>query len=180
MKLSIIVPAYNEEDAIEATIRQCLEARTVIADGTEVDAVEIVVVSDGSSDRTAEIAREFEPDIKLVAYPDNRGYGAAITTGFEKATGDLVSFMDADGTINPRDFVGLVNKLLSEGADICLGSRMGKGSKMPPVRFLGNLFFRTLVQFLSGRHTTDVASGVRVLKRECLSRIYPLPTMVFS
>lgn len=176
MILSLIIPAYNEEEAIADTIRQCLKARSTIVDQTPLDEVEFLVVSDGSTDATTQIASEFEPEIRLISYPDNRGYGAAITIGFQQAKGDLLAFMDADGTINPVELVGLVRKLQETDADICLGSRLGPDSHMPPIRWLGNLFFRTLVQFLSNRRTSDVASGIRVLRRECLSKIYPLPT----
>lgn len=174
--LSLILPAYNEEKAIADTIRQCLDAKEALLEKTGLDDVEFIVVSDGSTDGTTRIAAEFEPDIRLISYPDNRGYGAAINTGFQNAKGDLLGFMDADATINPTELAKLVNEIQRTGADICLGSRLGPDSRMPLVRFLGNLFFRTLVRFLSNRRTTDVASGVRVLRRDCLNRLNPLPT----
>jgi len=101
LQLDIVIPAFNEEQAIEAIVRRCLAARATIIEETPVTNVTVTVVSDGSSDRTAEIAKSFEPDIDVVAYEHNRGYGAAIKTGFAAGSGDLVSFLDADGTCDP-------------------------------------------------------------------------------
>ena len=149
MKFSIIIPAYNEEGAIEAIIMRCLEARDGITDATPVESVEIIVVSDGSSDGTTEISRRYQPEVRLIEYEKNRGYGAAIKTGFAEATGDIVGFLDADGTCDPRFFIELLNRLEKEGTDLCLGSRLGPGSRMPMVRRLGNLCYRYLVTFLA-------------------------------
>ena len=175
MILSIIIPAFNEEESIQAIIRRSLAAEERIRALTPVEEVEVIVVSDGSSDRTEELARTFLPDIKLIAYPDNRGYGRAIKTGFGQAKGDLVSFLDADGTCDPLFFVDLVNKLLQEKADICIGSRMGPDSRMPKVRRLGNLLFRSLINLIAKSRITDSASGMRVIRKDRLPHIYPLP-----
>lgn len=174
-KLSIIMPAYNEEGAIADTIRKCLNAKKRIIADTPVKDVEIIVVSDGSTDRTVNVARGFEPEIKLIVCPENKGYGAAITTGFQNAQGDILSFMDADGTIDPNDLAAMIVELDDRKADICVGSRMGPNSKMPLTRAFGNLLFRWLVSLISNRRAGDVASGVRVLRRECAQRLYPLP-----
>jgi glycosyltransferase involved in cell wall biosynthesis len=175
MILSIVIPAYNEEEAIENICRQTLNARESIIRETPVDEVEIIVVSDGSSDRTAERAAQFD-DIKLIAYEKNRGYGAAIKTGFEASRGDLVSFLDADGTCNPLFFVDLVNLLEENTADIALGSRMGADSEMPKIRRVGNIFFRALIRLISHKPIQDAASGMRVIRRTSLVKLYPLPS----
>lgn len=174
-KLSIVIPAYNEEDAIEAIIKRCLEAKEVITSQSPVEEVEIIVVSDGSVDKTPELAKQFEPEIKVIAYVPNRGYGAALKTGFEIGTGDLVSFLDADGTCDPLYFSDMVNKMVSENSDIVIGSRMGKQSKMPRIRRLGNTIFVNLIKILSKQELTDSASGMRVIKKDKLQEIYPLP-----
>lgn len=174
MMLSIVIPAYNEEDAIENICKRTLDARSAIINETNVDGVEIIVVSDGSNDRTAQIVQEFG-EIKLISYERNRGYGAAIKTGFSEAKGDLVSFLDADGTCDPYFFVELVNFLIDEHADIATGSRMGSRSKMPVVRRLGNLLFRSLINIIAHVNISDSASGMRVIKRDVLKKIYPLP-----
>ncbi len=175
MRLSIVIPAYNEEEAIAHIVERCLTARVAIIEQTGVSAVEVIVVSDGSSDRTEEIAGEYEPEIQLIAYPNNRGYGAALKTGFAAASGDLVSFLDADGTCDPLYFVPLVNKLVEEGADISVGSRMGPDSEMPWVRRVGNRIFRGIINWLGRMRITDAASGMRVIRAERLADIYPLP-----
>ena len=94
MKLTIVIPALDEEEAIGSTIERCLAARAEIVERSPVDDVEIIVVSDGSTDRTVEIASTYD-DIQLIVFPQNRGYGAAIKQGFETGTGNLVGFLDA-------------------------------------------------------------------------------------
>ncbi len=175
MQLSIIIPAYNEEEAIAAIIESCLAAREAIVEQTPLSQVEIIVVSDGSSDDTEQIARSYEPQIRVIAYPDNRGYGAALKTGFTVVHGELVSFLDADGTCDPLYFVPMVNKLIEESADIAIGSRMGPDSEMPAVRRLGNRIFRGIINWLGRAQITDAASGMRVIRADRLPDIYPLP-----
>ena len=174
MKLSIIIPAYNEEDAIGAIIRRCLAERENIVRESPVTGVEIIVVSDGSHDRTAEIAGEFS-DITLISYEKNRGYGAAIKSGFEKATGTLVAFLDADGTCDPHYFIDMCRKLVAEDADIVIGCRMTPESKMPGIRRVGNRFYAALINFIGNTAITDSASGMRVIKKSSLKKLYPLP-----
>ena len=177
MRLSITIPAYNEERAIAAIVERCLAARPVLLEATDLDEVEIIVVSDGSTDRTAEIAGSFADDgrIRLISYERNRGYGAALKRGFRESSGDLVGFLDADGTCDPLHFVHLVNACVREGVDIACGCRMTKASKMPRTRRLGNRIFRSVINFLAKASIRDAASGMRVIRRESLPRIYPLP-----
>ena len=102
--------------------------------------MEIIVVNDGSTDKTAEIAGEFR-DIKLINLGTNQGYGAAIKSGFKEATGDLLGFLDGDGTCDPHFFGPLCAALLKFPADIITGSRMHKMSKMPIIRRIGEPVF---------------------------------------
>lgn len=175
MKFSIIIPAYNEEDSIESIIERCLEASKPITKETDIDSVEIIVVSDGSFDKTVERAEPFMDRIQLIAYKPNRGYGAAIKTGFNAASGDIVSFLDADGTCDPLYFIPMLQKMEAERLDIVLGSRMGKDSQMPLIRRMGNTLFVNLIRVLSKAKLTDSASGMRIIKRNSLDKIYPLP-----
>jgi glycosyltransferase involved in cell wall biosynthesis len=174
VKLSIVIPAYNEEEAIAAIIERCLAERENIVRQTPVEDVEVIVVNDGSHDRTAEIAGQFR-EITLISHPKNRGYGAAIKSGFEKATGTLVAFLDADGTCDPRYFIDMCRKLVEEDADIVIGSRMTHGSRMPFIRKVGNRFYALLINLLGNTSITDSASGMRVIKKSSLKKIYPLP-----
>jgi hypothetical protein len=172
--LSIVIPALNEEAAIGGTLARCLEARDHVRKQGGVDDVEIFVVSDGSTDRTEQIARGFS-EVNVLAFDRNRGYGAAIQCGFALASGDLLGFLDADGTCDPRFFADLCVALEREHADIALGSRMGAGSEMPWLRTLGNLVFAWLLGVLARRPVQDTASGMRVLRRSALADLYPLP-----
>lgn len=177
-KLSIIIPAYNEEEAITSIIERTLEARKSILENMVVSQVEVIVVNDGSTDKTFEIASKFK-EIKLINHERNLGYGAAIKTGFGHAqcdSGDLVAFLDADGTCDPNFLAALCRKLMDEGADIAIGSRMHRESHMPELRRLGNRLFASLLNFIGNTDkVTDSASGMRVIKWDALKRLYPLP-----
>jgi glycosyltransferase involved in cell wall biosynthesis len=177
-RLTVVIPALNEEEAIGDTITRCLAAIPHIRNEGRVSDVEIVVVSDGSTDRTVEIAQAYaasNPQVTLVVFERNRGYGAAIKEGFRRGSGELVAFLDADGTCDPRFFASLCDAIQAERADVALGSRLGPGSHMPFARRLGNRMFASLLGFLSGEAVTDTASGMRVIRRDALASLYPLP-----
>lgn len=172
--LSIVVPALDEEAAIGATLERCLAARARIVAESPVAAVEVIAVNDGSSDRTEAIALGF-PEVTVVGFDRNQGYGAAIKAGFAVARGDWVGFLDADGTCDPHIFAALCRALEEEKADLALGSRMGPGSEMPRVRALGNTIFAWILGLLSRTRVRDTASGMRVIRREALPQLDPLP-----
>ena len=169
-----MIPALNEEAAIGGTIARCLDAREHIKSAAGLDHVGIVVVSDGSTDRTAEIAQSYE-DVEVIVFEKNRGYGAAIKEGWRHGGSRLLGFIDADGTCDPDYFAEMCRVAVEESADVVLGSRMGPESKMPAIRRLGNRFYASLLGLLCGRQVTDTASGMRVVRRESLKWLYPLP-----
>jgi glycosyltransferase involved in cell wall biosynthesis len=172
-KLSVIIPAYNEENGIAAILDRVLSIRPGLQ-AIGVQGPEVIVVDDGSRDRTAEIVRGY-PDVHLICHTKNRGYGGALKTGFYNATGNLLSFLDADGTYPPEHFPELCCEAL-KGADLVIGSRMaGAKSEMPTMRRLGNFIFAKLVTLIGAQHVSDSASGMRVFHREILDRLYPLP-----
>jgi glycosyltransferase involved in cell wall biosynthesis len=176
--LTIVIPALNEEGSIGSTVQRCLDARDEIRAVGRVGAVEIVVVNDGSTDRTSAIAHavaDHEPSVTVIDFPVNRGYGAALKRGFAEGIGEFVSFLDADGTCDPRYFGPMCRTLQDESAAVVLGSRMGPNSEMPRVRRIGNRMFAILLGVLSGQAVQDTASGMRVIRRNALSRLYPLP-----
>jgi glycosyltransferase involved in cell wall biosynthesis len=172
--LSIVIPAYNEEQAIGPIIERCLAAREHIKTGTGIQDVEIIVVNDGSRDRTCQIGAQY-PEIRLISHETNKGYGAAIKTGFAAARGDVLGFLDADGTCDPHFFRELYQGLDDRHADIAIGSRLNSQSKMPVTRLIGNSLYALLLGALSNRTVTDTASGMRLIRRSSLSTVYPLP-----
>jgi glycosyltransferase involved in cell wall biosynthesis len=175
--LSVVIPAYNEESGIEEIMKRVLAVRDDLVK-VDVTTLELLVVDDGSRDRTAEIAQGIagqESGVHVISHPTNKGYGAALKTGFAHATGDLIGFLDADGTYPPEYFPELCKKALN-GTDLVIGSRMaGEASEMPVTRRVGNLFFAGMITLLGGQRITDSASGMRVFKRYVLERVYPLP-----
>jgi glycosyltransferase involved in cell wall biosynthesis len=174
--LSVVIPALNEEHSIGDTARRAAGVDRTRLGAAGIDALEIVVVDDGSTDRTADEVRALgDGAVVLVSHPENRGYGAALKTGFAAAHGDIVGFLDADGTCAPEVLPDLVRPLTRGDADIVVGMRLTPESKMPVVRRIGNRFFAWLLQFLSGVRVTDSASGMRVFTRHALDVLMPLP-----
>lgn len=174
-KLSIVIPAYNEEDSVDDILKKCLDARAELMKEAGLSGVEVVLVDDGSRDKTLEKARRWT-EAKLVVHEKNKGYGAALMTGFRASSGDLLSFLDADGTCDPRAFAGLIQALRRANADMAVGARLHAGSEMPFVRTVGNRLYALLLRGLTGVRLTDTASGMRVFKRALLPRLAPLPT----
>ena len=171
--LSVVIPAYNEQDGIAEIAERVAAIRPAL--GTHNVELEVIVVDDGSRDHTAEIAACC-PDVRLIQHQTNYGYGAALKTGFAHARGEWLGFLDADGTYPPEHFPALLQAAREQDADLVIGSRMaGADSQMPGTRRVGTFFFATLLSLLAHRRVTDSASGMRVFKRDILARIYPLP-----
>ncbi len=172
-KLSVVIPAYNEEDGIAEISNRVLAVREDLQK-VGVAELELIVVDDGSSDRTVEIASSIA-GVRLIRHKKNRGYGGALKTGFGQSTGELIGFLDADGTYPPEYFPQLCREALN-GAELVIGSRMaGADSQMPKTRRLGNFFFANLLSLIGRQRVTDSASGMRVFRRDILERMYPLP-----
>ncbi|MFN2291507.1 MAG: glycosyltransferase family 2 protein, partial [Anaerolineae bacterium] len=155
--LSVVIPAYNEENGIADIVERVLATRPALREaGAD---LELIVVDDGSHDRTAEIVSGY-PEVCLVRHPTNHGYGAALKTGFARARGTWLGFLDADGTYPPEHFPALLTAGRGQGADLVIGSRMaGTESQMPLSRRAGNLFFATLVSLIGNHRISDSASG---------------------
>ena len=171
--LSVVIPAYNEENGIAEIAERVLSVKESLKE-SGVEDLELLVVDDGSGDNTAAVAGGID-GVRLIRHEKNRGYGAALKTGFSKANGDLIGFLDADGTYPPEYFPQLCQKALN-GSELVIGTRLsGTDSKMPLTRRVGNFFFATLLTILGRQKVSDSASGMRVFKRSILERIYPLP-----
>ena len=174
-KLSVVVPVYNEEEGIRDFLRRVLQLPQVMRRETDLSSLEILVVDDGSTDGTGEILQEQE-GILLLRHEKNRGYGAALQTGFRRASGDLVGFLDADSTCRPESFVTLYQMLLQERADLAIGSRLNSESRMPLLRKWGNRFYARVIWLLTGRRICDPASGMRLFQAKLLPELMLLPS----
>ncbi|MEW5976912.1 MAG: glycosyltransferase family 2 protein [Acidobacteriota bacterium] len=173
-KLSVVIPALNEEEGIADIVKRILATEKGLK-SVGIGGLEVIVVDDGSVDETARIVEDMM-GVRLVKHPVNRGYGAAIKTGFNSAKGDFLAFLDADSTYPPEWLAELCRVMIEERADVVIGSRRsGSESSMPPVRRLGNLIWASLVTVLGGQKVQDPASGMRILRRNSLSKLYPLP-----
>ncbi len=172
--LSIVIPALNEENGIDEILQRILAQRAGLA-AVGIGELEVIVVDDGSKDRTADRIRAYS-DVRLIQHEVNRGYGAALKTGFNAANGDLLAFLDADGTYPPELFPTLCAAVEEHDADLIIGSRMLSGeSEMPLVRRIGNTIFAAMLSIVGSRKISDSASGQRVFRREMLQILYPLP-----
>jgi len=175
--LSVVIPAYNEERGITEIVERVMAVKDSLA-GAGVDDLELLVVNDGSKDETEQVLMQLapkHPGMRVICHERNKGYGAALKTGFAQARGELVGFLDADGTYPPEYFPQLCQSAL-DGAELVIGSRMsGADSKMPVTRRIGNFFFANLLSLVGWQKVTDSASGRRVFHKNILQRMYPLP-----
>ncbi len=175
--LTVVIPAYNEEQGIAEIMERVLAVRPALKE-IGIDQLELLVVDDGSKDKTAFIAGKFcenDPLVRVITHKKNKGYGGALKTGFAQAQGNLIGFMDADGTYPPEYYPQLCQSI-QNGAELVIGSRMaGQESQMPKTRRLGNFIFANLLSILGWQKISDSASGMRVFRKEILPRVYPLP-----
>lgn len=156
MKISIVLPAKNEAAAIGDTIHRICEQLAQLHDNQD---WEIIVVNDGSTDETPEIAQQ--AGAKVVHHPYSKGNGAAIKTGARAAAGEVIVFMDADGQHNPADIPRLLEKI-AQGHDMVVGARQ-KGSQASIGRGFANRLYNRLASWMTGHKIEDLTSGFRVV-----------------
>lgn len=166
-RLLIVVPAFNEEDAITETIRRLKQTRVLLEASGLI--VSICVVDDGSTDDTQRLAREEGAD-SIVKHRVNQGLGAAVRSGihFAREQGyDLLVKFDADLQHDPNDIPSLIQPILNDEADVVYGNRFpGIDYTMPPIRKVGNWVFTTLVRFLTGWPVKDSQPGIFAINKE--------------
>jgi glycosyltransferase involved in cell wall biosynthesis len=174
VSVSVIVPAYNERTTIAEEVRSIREA----LQGKAFSATEVIVVDDGSTDNTAELARE--AGATVIAHPVNLGQGAAIKTGITKARGSYIAVIDADGTYPTEDLPRLVSFSAESGYEQVVGDRQSEQGTWRLLRVLVKGLLRMFAAFLSGQAVGDMNSGMRVLTREAAQRYLPLIPDGFS
>jgi glycosyltransferase involved in cell wall biosynthesis len=162
-ELTIIIPAYNEEKAIEDTLKKLVPP-------AEKNGWEIIVINDGSTDKTLRTLEKFDI-IKVISHKMNRGYGASLKTGLANSGTDLVAFYDADGQHNPEELEKLWNAWADQ--DMIVGQRV-KGSHFSISRAPGKWILGKTANFLAGRKIPDLNSGLRIVNREVINKYIQL------
>lgn len=153
MLVSVVIPAKNEGASISDVVSRVL---------LTLDEVEVLVVDDGSDDDTGDQAEK--AGASVIRRPYSMGNGAAIKSGFRKAKGDIIVFMDGDGQHLPEEIPDLLKKL-SEGYDMVVGAR-GKGGQANIGRGAANKFYNKLASYMTGQKVEDLTSGFRAVKAE--------------
>jgi glycosyltransferase involved in cell wall biosynthesis len=166
--LSVVMPAYNEEATLEPIVGRVLESPWT---------AELLIVDDGSSDRTVEIATklaEGDPRVRLVRQPHNMGKGAALRRGFAEATAPFVVVQDADLEYDPAEYGDLLEPLLDGRADVVFGSRFLAGRPHRVLYFwhsVGNRFLTLLSNMFTNLNLTDMETCYKVFRREVIQSI---------
>ena len=166
MKLSVVIPVFNEEKTIEEIIRR--------VQAIDIDK-EIIIVDDFSTDKTRDILKSVkENKIKVLFHDKNSGKGAALKTGFKEATGDIIIIQDADLEYDPREYANLIEPIVEGHADVVYGSRLSGGRPQRVYMFwhkLGNNVLTLLTNIIYNTTLTDMETGYKVFKREVLRGI---------
>lgn len=174
MKLSIIIPVFNEERTIKELINRVL--RVPLPYKIE---KEIIVVNDGSTDNTYKILQEFTDDIKLIAHEENRGKGTAIRAGIKESTGDLVIIQDADLEYNPSDYGTLLAPIVNKKFRVVYGTRLsnyplklwGENKTVMPIHLIANKFLTFLTNLIYGSKLTDMETCYKLFTRTLLEKL---------
>ena len=165
-KLSVIVPAYDEEKTIGSVLEKVKNTLKSMD-------YEIIVVDDGSTDKTSEIAKR--QGVKVITNRVNMGVGFSIQNGFREIgkNTDIVVQLDGDGQHDPSEIQTLIKPILTNEADVVIGSRfLGSHAKMPWIKKTGNKVFSRLISLICGVKITDSQSGFRAMRKEFVNEYH--------
>ncbi|MEQ1758274.1 MAG: glycosyltransferase family 2 protein [Vicinamibacterales bacterium] len=164
--LSIFFPAYNDGGTIASLVIQAVQVASRLTPDFEV-----IIVNDGSSDSTRQVADELArtyPQVRAVHHPANRGYGGALRTGFASATRDLIAYTDGDAQYDPSEFEALWNRLTPE-ADMVTGYKISRSDPLHRI-IIGRIYHHT-VKLLFRLRVRDVDCDFRLMRREVFDRV---------
>lgn len=170
-KLSVVIPCYNEERTLEGVVDRVLAAERCGLD------IEVIIVDDGSRDRSAEVMKalaEKHPQIVAVFHAMNQGKGAALRTGFQKASGDIVLVQDADQEYDPDEYPKLLGPILDGRADVVFGSRFKGGEECRVLYFwhsVGNKVLTLVSNMFTNINLTDMETCYKVFKRQIIQAV---------
>lgn len=170
-EVSIIIPAFNEEAQIKSVLT---ELRTLF----EQNGIngEIIVVDDGSSDRTARVAKS--AGVRVIRHRSNRGYGCSLKTGILAATHDIIGIIDADGTYPVKYLPEMLEEL--DQADMVVGARIGKNVNIPLIRRPAKWVLKRLANYVANARIPDLNSGLRVFRKDVAMQYFPILPDQFS
>lgn len=175
MKLSVLIPVYNEEKTVSKVVDTLykLDIKNI--------SKEIIVVDDGSYDKTPQVLREIKkryPNVLVVTHKKNKGKGGAIQTALKSASGDIIVIQDADLEYNPKDIPMLIKPIIDKKFKVVYGTRLrmtpvifGKNKTPLLLHFFGNKFLSFVTTVLYGAVITDMETGYKVFAKEALHGI---------
>jgi len=174
-RVSVIIPAYNEEKSIRNVINRIGKAFEKLSVNYE-----IIVINDGSEDSTSQEARKSCYPIRLIEHEQNRGYGSAIKTGIKVSKYPWIIIIDADGSYPEHEIVELVRLATENDFDMVVGARTKKDTGSTVMRKIAKFFLTKLANYLTGTKIPDINSGLRILKKDIVNKFISILPDTFS